>query len=96
MKYSSTLIINTIKTNKSCKTTICSHKIILYKIFKNWHGIGIIRGSSDLFKEYLSKLLLETGLRGIKAGLFFLLKFKPLIILKKLKKSYVCPQYQNV
>jgi hypothetical protein len=48
------------------------------KVLKNhfWHGIGIIDSSSDLFKEYLSKLLLETGLRGIKASLFFLPLFQ--------------------
>ena len=32
-------------------------------MFKNdfWHGIGNNVSSSDLFKEYLSKLLLEAG-----------------------------------
>ena len=34
----------------------------------------LISSSSDLFKEYLSKLLLETGLRGIKTGLIFFTK----------------------
>lgn len=36
-----------------------------------WHGIGTILFSSDLFKEYLSKLLLETGSRGIRPVSFF-------------------------
>lgn len=37
-----------------------------------WHGIGTKDSSSDLFKEYLSKLLLETGSRGIRPVSFFL------------------------
>ena len=37
-----------------------------------WHGIGLMGSSSDLFKEYLSKLLLETGSRGIRPVSFFL------------------------
>lgn len=37
-----------------------------------WHGIGSNISSSDLFKEYLSKLLLETGSRGIRPVSFFL------------------------
>ncbi len=37
-----------------------------------WHNIGNNLGSSDLFKEYLSKLLLETGPRGIRPVSFFL------------------------
>lgn len=36
-----------------------------------WHGIGLNVSSSDLFKEYLSKLLLETGSRGIRPVSFF-------------------------
>lgn len=36
-----------------------------------WHGIGLMSSSSDLFKEYLSKLLLETGSRGIRPVSFF-------------------------
>ena len=39
-----------------------------------WHGIGLNDSSSDLFKEYLSKLLLETGSRGIRPVSFFLSK----------------------
>lgn len=39
-----------------------------------WHGIGNNKSSSDLFKEYLSKLLLETGSRGIRPVSFFLLQ----------------------
>lgn len=42
------------------------------KYFTFWHGIGTIAYSSDLFKEYLSKLLLETGSRGIRPVSFFL------------------------
>ncbi len=40
--------------------------------FQNWHDIGLRCSSSDLFKEYLSKLLLETGSRGIRPVSFFL------------------------
>ncbi len=43
-----------------------------FKLIIFWHGIGNKDSSSDLFKEYLSKLLLETGSRGIRPVSFFL------------------------
>ena len=46
-------------------------KLIISPFFIFWHGISIIDNSSDLFKEYLSKLLLETGSRGIRPVSFF-------------------------
>ena len=45
---------------------------IYLSIITFWHGIGTKDSSSDLFKEYLSKLLLETGSRGIRPVSFFL------------------------
>jgi len=49
--------------------------------FTFWHGIGHTPRSSDLFKEYLSKLLLETGSRGIRPVSFFYTYPIPIFIL---------------
>ena len=46
--------------------------LFFYTFIFFWHDIGNDYSSSDLFKEYLSKLLLETGSRGIKPVSFFL------------------------
>lgn len=45
--------------------------LFFYTFIFFWHDIGNDYSSSDLFKEYLSKLLLETGSRGIKPVSFF-------------------------
>jgi hypothetical protein len=59
---------------------------IYLSIITFWHGIGTKDRSSDLFKEYLSKLLLETGSRGIRPVSFFFIPTLPQI------PTYILPQ----